>query len=54
MPGPWLLTNRLQWGLNSLLAILGAEGDFGALYRECLELPLVPTSAPAPLSTEPR
>jgi len=51
MPGPWLLTNRLQWGLNSLLALLGAEGDFATLYRSCLELPLVPTSAPEPLPT---
>jgi predicted unusual protein kinase regulating ubiquinone biosynthesis (AarF/ABC1/UbiB family) len=51
MPGPWLLTNRLQWGLNSLLALLGAEGDFGTLYRSCLELPLVPTLPPEPLPT---
>ncbi len=49
MPGPWLLTNRLQWGLNSLLALLGAEGDFGTLYRECLAMELAPNNAPAPL-----
>ena len=36
MPPEWVLTNRLQWGLNSVLALLGAEGDFAELYRTCL------------------
>lgn len=36
MPPEWVLTNRLQWGLNSVLALLGAEGDFAGLYRACL------------------
>ncbi len=36
MPAEWVLTNRLQWGLNSVLALLGAEADFGTLYREAL------------------
>lgn len=41
MPRPWVLTSRLQWGLNSVLALLDAEADFGTLFREALETPLV-------------
>ncbi|HHO52587.1 MAG TPA: AarF/ABC1/UbiB kinase family protein [Deltaproteobacteria bacterium] len=41
MPRPWVLTSRLQWGLNSVLALLGAEADFGTLFREALQTPLV-------------
>jgi len=39
MPAEWVLTNRLQWGLNNVLAHLQAEGDFGAVMRECLAMP---------------
>lgn len=37
MPGPWLLLNRLQWGLNAVLASLGATADWATLYREAIE-----------------
>lgn len=49
MPPAWLLTNRLQWGLNSILALLGVEHAFGDLYRECLSLPLEPARLPETL-----
>jgi predicted unusual protein kinase regulating ubiquinone biosynthesis (AarF/ABC1/UbiB family) len=53
MPKPWLLTNRLQWGLNSILAMLDAEGDFATLYRELLDDELVPATLPAAPSETP-
>jgi len=49
MPPAWLLTNRLQWGLNSLLAMLGVSADYPRWYRECLELPLRPARLPEAL-----
>ncbi|MBX2797166.1 MAG: AarF/ABC1/UbiB kinase family protein [Myxococcales bacterium] len=39
MPGPWVLVQRLQWGLNSVLALLNAEADFGTLFRAALDHP---------------
>jgi predicted unusual protein kinase regulating ubiquinone biosynthesis (AarF/ABC1/UbiB family) len=42
MPPEWVLTNRLQWGLNSVLAHLGSEADFGTLFRAALSRPTVP------------
>jgi predicted unusual protein kinase regulating ubiquinone biosynthesis (AarF/ABC1/UbiB family) len=41
MPPEWLLVNRLQWGLNSVLAHLGSAGDFRAAFRDALALPTV-------------
>ena len=46
MPPAWLLTNRLQWGLNSILALLGVEADFATFYRECLSMDYVPAELP--------
>jgi len=46
MPPAWLLTNRLQWGLNSLLAMLDVPADFPTFYRECLSLPIEPAALP--------
>lgn len=37
MPPEWLLLNRLQWGLNSVLAHLGARVRWGEILRECIE-----------------
>lgn len=48
MPPEWVLTNRLQWGLNSVLAHLGAEGDFGTLFREALSRETVPAGPSEP------
>ena len=41
MPRPWTFANRLQWGLNSVLASLDAQADWGTLYREALAQELV-------------
>ncbi|TNE91440.1 MAG: AarF/ABC1/UbiB kinase family protein [Deltaproteobacteria bacterium] len=40
MPGPWLLANRLQWGMNSVLAALGAGGDWGDILMAGIDTPL--------------
>lgn len=32
MPAEWLFLNRLQWGLNSILAHLGARGRFADIF----------------------
>lgn len=39
MPREWTFANRLQWGLNSVLAALEAEGDWGTLFTEAVHLP---------------
>jgi predicted unusual protein kinase regulating ubiquinone biosynthesis (AarF/ABC1/UbiB family) len=44
MPREWLLLNRLQWGLNSILAHLGATGDWPRLWREAIESPTEPAA----------
>jgi len=37
MPPEWVWTQRLHWGLNSVLAHLNAEADWPTLYRQALE-----------------
>lgn len=39
MPPEWLLLNRLQWGLNSVLAHLGASARWGEVFRAAVEGP---------------
>ena len=46
MPPQWVFLNRLQWGLNSILAALGASARYGVLYREALDLPSDPVRVP--------
>ncbi len=41
LPPQWLLVQRLQWGLYSVLALLGAQGDFGEPFRRWLDSPLL-------------
>jgi predicted unusual protein kinase regulating ubiquinone biosynthesis (AarF/ABC1/UbiB family) len=41
MPPAWLFANRLQWGLYSVLATLGASGDFGTPYRAAIASDLI-------------
>jgi predicted unusual protein kinase regulating ubiquinone biosynthesis (AarF/ABC1/UbiB family) len=42
MPPAWLFLNRLQWGLNAVLAQLEATGEWGAILREALTSPIDP------------
>ncbi len=44
MPREWLFLNRLQWGLASVLALLGAQADWPGMWREALESPLDPVA----------
>ncbi len=37
MPPPMLFVNRLQWGLNSIMADLGAEAIYADIFREAVE-----------------
>jgi predicted unusual protein kinase regulating ubiquinone biosynthesis (AarF/ABC1/UbiB family) len=37
MPAEWVFLNRLQWGLNSILAALGASGGWGEIFRPAVE-----------------
>ena len=39
MPQAWVFLNRLQWGLNSILAFLGADALFCDAYRAALDAP---------------
>ena len=43
MPASFVYLNRLQWGLNSVLATLEANGPWAKLYREAIESPTQPT-----------
>jgi predicted unusual protein kinase regulating ubiquinone biosynthesis (AarF/ABC1/UbiB family) len=42
MPPDWLFVQRLQWGLNSVLASLDATARWGDLLREAVETPTEP------------
>ena len=42
MPPAWLFLNRLQWGLNAVLAQLGATGPWRESLEEVLAMPLEP------------
>jgi predicted unusual protein kinase regulating ubiquinone biosynthesis (AarF/ABC1/UbiB family) len=46
LPPEWLLIQRLQWGLNSLLADLGAEGDFRSIFARYVDGPTRPVQRP--------
>ena len=37
MPPEWLLLNRLQWGLNAVLAKLNATGPWPSWFRRAVE-----------------
>lgn len=39
MPAEWVFLNRLQWGLNSILASLNASGAWGEIFRPAVESP---------------
>jgi predicted unusual protein kinase regulating ubiquinone biosynthesis (AarF/ABC1/UbiB family) len=49
MPAEWVFANRLQWGLNSILALLGASGDWPGLFRRWVDTPTIEGKRPAPL-----
>lgn len=42
LPPDWLFVNRLQWGLNSVLAYLNATGPWPELFRRAVEAPTRP------------
>ncbi len=42
MPPEWLFLNRLQWGLNAVLAQLRAQGHWREILEEVLALPVEP------------
>lgn len=42
LPPEWVWTQRLHWGLNSVLAHLRAQGDWITWYREILDGPWEP------------
>jgi predicted unusual protein kinase regulating ubiquinone biosynthesis (AarF/ABC1/UbiB family) len=44
MPPAWLLLNRLQWGLTSVLAHLGSRIRWGEIMRELVQSPTVAVS----------
>jgi predicted unusual protein kinase regulating ubiquinone biosynthesis (AarF/ABC1/UbiB family) len=48
----WLLVQRLQWGMNGILARLNAEGDFGERFRAALDLPVRIHDRPGPIGVE--
>jgi predicted unusual protein kinase regulating ubiquinone biosynthesis (AarF/ABC1/UbiB family) len=49
MPPEWLLLNRLQWGINSVLAHLGARGPWPEIWREAIESATAPAAETTPL-----
>lgn len=42
MPPDWLFTNRLQWGLNSVLSQLGGVADWPGMWRRAIGSPTEP------------
>ncbi|MCA9520010.1 MAG: AarF/ABC1/UbiB kinase family protein [Myxococcales bacterium] len=53
MPGDWLFVNRLQFGLFSLLALMGATLDVRRMFREAIDSQSDPLYE-KPLPDEPR
>jgi predicted unusual protein kinase regulating ubiquinone biosynthesis (AarF/ABC1/UbiB family) len=51
MPREWLMINRLQWGLNSVLANLESTADWVGLMRDLLASPVVAGGRPPPLAS---
>lgn len=51
MPPAWLFLNRLQWGLNAVLAHLQASGPWPDLWRAAVESPTEPAEFPTPEPT---
>ena len=49
MPAEWVFVNRLQWGMNSILAMLEASGDWPRIFAHWVHQPTVPVSRPDPL-----
>lgn len=49
LPPDWLAVQRLQWGLNSVLAHLDATGAWGTLFRAALAQPTTAAHRPDPL-----
>ncbi|MCA9522904.1 MAG: AarF/ABC1/UbiB kinase family protein [Myxococcales bacterium] len=47
VPREWLFLNRLQWGLNSVLAELDASARWGDLVEHALAQPTSPIPAPS-------
>ena len=47
LPPEWLFLNRLQWGMNSVLAHLGAAGRWPELWRAAIESETQPVARPA-------
>lgn len=39
LPPEWLLANRVQWGVNSVMALLDAKGNFRDVFWEAIEGP---------------
>lgn len=50
LPPDWLAVQRLQWGLNSVLAHLDAAGDWGGLFRAAIAQPTEAAHRPDPLT----
>lgn len=48
MPPQWLFLNRLQWGLNAILAQLNAAGPFVEIWHEVTRAALQPVRVPKP------
>jgi len=46
MPRDFLFINRLQWGLNSVLAHMNATGQWRDLWRRILDSPTEPAASP--------
>jgi predicted unusual protein kinase regulating ubiquinone biosynthesis (AarF/ABC1/UbiB family) len=46
MPPEWLFLNRLQWGLNAVLAQLRATGPWRAILDDILAMPVEPAPGP--------
>ena len=52
IPPEWVLVQRLQWGMNGILARLEAEGDFGSRFRAALDTPVDHATRPPPVGVE--
>ena len=52
MPPEWLLLNRLQWGMNAVLAKLNATAPFPDHFRAAAEAPFRPDKPVRPASEQ--